>query len=195
MAKFVTRKQIAKENNRRQKLAPKRLIVKLHRIPEYVLKKYVASASNGLVKCARYSNPRTLRPRKHTPVVKIEKKSVKKNRVINNVTKISRSQTATYQNTSLFQLGALVFAKVKGYRTWPATIERIMYGQKNGKEVVKKYTVRFFATGDSANVEIDDMHIYCSVTNECFGIDNGSHSKLMTSFRHAMLLIEEALAN
>ena len=51
-----------------------------------------------------------------------------------------------------FQVGDLVFAKVKGYPAWPAKIT------KNNNN--KKFAVYFYGTGETANIKIEDLFHY-----------------------------------
>lgn len=79
-----------------------------------------------------------------------------------------------------FNVGDLVFAKVKGYPPWPAKIIKI---EK------KKYNVYFYGTGETANVKLEDLFGY-----------RGSKDKYATEkimkrkgFKEAIIQIESAL--
>ncbi|XP_017845447.1 hepatoma-derived growth factor-related protein 2 isoform X2 [Drosophila busckii] len=50
-----------------------------------------------------------------------------------------------------FNIGDLVFAKVKGYPAWPAKITKC---------INKKYNVYFYGTGETANIKLEDLFTY-----------------------------------
>lgn len=118
-----------------------------------------------------------LRPRKHN-FKSDDKKEILKRKAISGP-KVSKTELKKHQRSD-FQLMALVFAKVKGYSPWPAIVE---------SRRDNKYVVRFFGTGEISEVKAIDMHIYCDVTRECFGI---VRSKYATFFRKALIEISEA---
>uniref|UniRef100_U5ET94 Putative the pwwp domain part of the hepatoma derived growth factor n=1 Tax=Corethrella appendiculata TaxID=1370023 RepID=U5ET94_9DIPT len=55
-------------------------------------------------------------------------------------------------NKKTFNIGDLVFARVKGYPPWPAKITK--------QSASKKYNVYFYGTGETANIKIEDLYIY-----------------------------------
>lgn len=93
----------------------------------------------------------------NVPIAHIVKKHITHKKLPSNTIKLSRSDEPMYQHVGLFQIHALVFAKVRGYRTWPAIIEQIEW-DKTGMNV-RKYFVRFFGTAEVASVGATNMHI------------------------------------
>lgn len=79
-----------------------------------------------------------------------------------------------------FNIGDLVFAKVKGYPAWPAKITR--YNNK-------KYNVYFYGTGETANIKLEDLFQYKD-NKEKFATDKNMKRN---NFREAMEQIEAAL--
>ncbi|XP_061396566.1 PC4 and SFRS1-interacting protein [Musca vetustissima] len=79
-----------------------------------------------------------------------------------------------------FNIGDLVFAKVKGYPAWPAKITR--YNNK-------KYNVYFYGTGETANIKLEDLFQY-KENKEKFATDKNMKRN---NFREAMEQIEAAL--
>lgn len=79
-----------------------------------------------------------------------------------------------------FNVGDLVFAKVKGYPPWPAKIIKI---EK------KKYNVYFYGTGETANVKLEDLFDYRNTK------DKYATEKIMKrkGFKEAIIQIESAL--
>ncbi|EDV93203.1 PC4 and SFRS1-interacting protein [Drosophila grimshawi] len=79
-----------------------------------------------------------------------------------------------------FNIGDLVFAKVKGYPAWPAKITK--YNSK-------KYNVYFYGTGETANIKLEDLFTYAD-NKEKF-----AHPKNMkrAKFSEAIDQIESAL--
>lgn len=79
-----------------------------------------------------------------------------------------------------FNVGDLVFAKVKGYPPWPAKIIKI---EK------KKYNVYFYGTGETANVKLEDLFVYRETK------DKYATEKIMKrkGFKEAIIQIESAL--
>lgn len=59
--------------------------------------------------------------------------------------------------TTVFSAGDLVFAKVKGYAHWPATVNGIIT-KANSKSL--KYSVIFFGTSETATVKHNDICLY-----------------------------------
>ncbi|XP_058058498.1 hepatoma-derived growth factor-related protein 2-like [Anopheles bellator] len=80
-----------------------------------------------------------------------------------------------------FNIGDLVFAKVKGYPPWPAKITRI---DKS------KYNVYFYGTGETANIKVEDLFPYEESKGK-FATDKIMRRK---GFKEAMLQIEAALS-
>uniref|UniRef100_A0A182JU58 PWWP domain-containing protein n=1 Tax=Anopheles christyi TaxID=43041 RepID=A0A182JU58_9DIPT len=80
-----------------------------------------------------------------------------------------------------FQIGDLVFAKVKGYPPWPAKITRI---EKS------KYNVYFYGTGETANIKKEDLFPY-EASKEKFATEKIMKRK---GFKEAMLQIESAMS-
>ncbi|XP_041775276.1 hepatoma-derived growth factor-related protein 2-like isoform X1 [Anopheles merus] len=80
-----------------------------------------------------------------------------------------------------FEIGDLVFAKVKGYPPWPAKVTRI---EKN------KYNVYFYGTGETANIKKEDLFAY-ETSKEKFATEKIMKRK---GFKEAMLQIESALS-
>lgn len=79
-----------------------------------------------------------------------------------------------------FNIGDLVFAKVKGYPPWPAKITKT-----NGK----KYSVYFYGTGETANIKIEDLFNYKD-SKAKFATDKNLKR---AHFREAIAQIEAAL--
>ncbi|KAI9578188.1 PC4 and SFRS1-interacting protein isoform X1 [Glossina fuscipes] len=79
-----------------------------------------------------------------------------------------------------FNIGDLVFAKVKGYPAWPAKITK--YNNK-------KYNVYFYGTGETANIKLEDLFQYVE-NKEKFATEKNMKR---TNFREAMQQIEAAL--
>ncbi|XP_058445832.1 hepatoma-derived growth factor-related protein 2-like [Malaya genurostris] len=79
-----------------------------------------------------------------------------------------------------FNVGDLVFAKVKGYPPWPAKITKI---EKN------KYNVYFYGTGETANIKLEDLFIYRD-TKEKYATEKIMKRK---GFKEAIIQIESAL--
>lgn len=187
---------IARPNTRSQKnkidsivKKPLQMKLKLHRIPDSVLKSYMnksesTSEHNVTKMAAPIAEKMQLRPRKVTKAPgKVEKKRQPKPQNMSRPVKIENSRVKPYQKERYFRLNALVFAKVKGYRTWPAVI----FGQRG-----KKYDVTFYGTGETAAVEFTDLHKYCEETHELLGVISQSNSKFARAFRSAIFAIKEA---
>ncbi|XP_034484861.1 PC4 and SFRS1-interacting protein [Drosophila innubila] len=79
-----------------------------------------------------------------------------------------------------FNIGDLVFAKVKGYPAWPAKITK--YNNK-------KYNVYFYGTGETANIKIEDLFTYVE-NKEKFATDKNMKR---AKFNEAIDQIESAL--
>ncbi|KAH8312720.1 hypothetical protein KR044_012536 [Drosophila immigrans] len=79
-----------------------------------------------------------------------------------------------------FNIGDLVFAKVKGYPAWPAKITK--YNNK-------KYNVYFYGTGETANIKVEDLFIYVE-NKEKFATDKNMKRP---KFNEAINQIESAL--
>ncbi|XP_017491051.1 PREDICTED: PC4 and SFRS1-interacting protein [Rhagoletis zephyria] len=79
-----------------------------------------------------------------------------------------------------FNIGDLVFAKVKGYPAWPAKITK--YNNK-------KYSVYFYGTGETANIKVEDLFLYAE-SKEKFATDKNLKR---SNFREAIEQIEAAL--
>uniref|UniRef100_A0A034W1D4 Hepatoma-derived growth factor n=1 Tax=Bactrocera dorsalis TaxID=27457 RepID=A0A034W1D4_BACDO len=79
-----------------------------------------------------------------------------------------------------FNIGDLVFAKVKGYPAWPAKITK--YNNK-------KYSVYFYGTGETANIKVEDLFQYAE-SKEKFATDKNLKR---SNFREAIEQIEAAL--
>lgn len=79
-----------------------------------------------------------------------------------------------------FNIGDLVFAKVKGYPAWPAKITK--YNNK-------KYNVYFYGTGETANIKVEDLFQYKENKEKLATDKNMKRS----NFREAMEQIEAAL--
>lgn len=80
----------------------------------------------------------------------------------------------------MFNIGDLVFAKVKGYPPWPAKLTK--YNNK-------KFNVYFYGTGETANVKLDDIFPYVE-SKEKFYIERNMKR---ANFRQAAEQIEAAL--
>lgn len=78
-----------------------------------------------------------------------------------------------------FNIGDLVFAKVKGYPAWPAKITK--YNNK-------KYNVYFYGTGETANIKVEDLFHYVE-NKEKFATDKNMKRN---NFREAIDQIEAA---
>ncbi|XP_053694979.1 hepatoma-derived growth factor-related protein 2-like isoform X2 [Sabethes cyaneus] len=79
-----------------------------------------------------------------------------------------------------FNVGDLVFAKVKGYPPWPAKITKI---EKS------KYNVYFYGTGETANIKLEDLFVYRD-TKEKYATEKIMKRK---GFKEAIIQIESAL--
>ncbi|XP_055550773.1 hepatoma-derived growth factor-related protein 2-like [Wyeomyia smithii] len=79
-----------------------------------------------------------------------------------------------------FNVGDLVFAKVKGYPPWPAKITKI---EKS------KYNVYFYGTGETANIKLEDLFMYRD-TKEKYATEKIMKRK---GFKEAIIQIESAL--
>lgn len=79
-----------------------------------------------------------------------------------------------------FNIGDLVFAKVKGYPAWPAKITK--YNNK-------KYNVYFYGTGETANIKLEDLFTYAD-NKEKFATDKNMKR---AKFNEAIDQIESAL--
>ncbi|XP_062123698.1 PC4 and SFRS1-interacting protein [Drosophila sulfurigaster albostrigata] len=79
-----------------------------------------------------------------------------------------------------FNIGDLVFAKVKGYPAWPAKITK--YNNK-------KYNVYFYGTGETANIKVEDLFTYVE-NKEKFATDKNMKRP---KFNEAVDQIESAL--
>lgn len=80
----------------------------------------------------------------------------------------------------IFNLGDLVFAKVKGYPPWPAKVFKI---EKS------KYHVYFYGTGELGHVKLGDLFAY-SESKEKYATEKTMNRK---GFKEAMEQIESAL--
>lgn len=80
----------------------------------------------------------------------------------------------------MFNIGDLVFAKVKGYPAWPAKITKYHN---------KKYNVYFYGTGETANIKIEDLFIYADNKEKFANPKNMKRAK----FSDAIDQIESAL--
>uniref|UniRef100_A0A182MX07 PWWP domain-containing protein n=1 Tax=Anopheles culicifacies TaxID=139723 RepID=A0A182MX07_9DIPT len=80
-----------------------------------------------------------------------------------------------------FEVGDLVFAKVKGYPAWPAKVTQI---DKN------KYKVYFYGTGETANIKKEDLFPYVT-SKEKFATEKIMKRK---GFKEAMMQIESAMS-
>lgn len=76
----------------------------------------------------------------------------------------------------LFSVGSLVFAKVRGYRAWPAKIIT---------ENKKRFTVRFYATHDTATLSQKSLYKYTVFTVNKFSLKSAK-SKLSKLFETAL---------
>ncbi|EDV44092.1 uncharacterized protein Dana_GF18819 [Drosophila ananassae] len=79
-----------------------------------------------------------------------------------------------------FNIGDLVFAKVKGYPAWPAKITKCNN---------KKYNVYFYGTGETANIKLEDLFAYTG-NKEKFATDRNMKR---AKFSEAIDQIESAL--
>lgn len=73
--------------------------------------------------------------------------------------------------------GTLVFAKIRGYRPWPAKVIRV--------EARNVHVVLFFGSNEIGNVTVGKMYSYCEITKNFFG--SGTNS---LKFERAMQDIE-----
>ncbi|XP_055317671.1 hepatoma-derived growth factor-related protein 2-like isoform X2 [Sitodiplosis mosellana] len=80
-----------------------------------------------------------------------------------------------------FNVGDLVFAKVKGYPAWPAKIVDITKS--------KKYSVYFYGTGETGNVQAKDVSLYEKTKQKLAT----SSSMKKQDFKAAIDQIEDAL--
>lgn len=79
-----------------------------------------------------------------------------------------------------FNIGDLVFAKVKGYPAWPAKLTK--YNNK-------KFNVYFYGTGETANIKLEDLFPYAQ-SKEKFATERNMKR---ANFREAVEQIEAAL--
>uniref|UniRef100_A0A182W7D8 PWWP domain-containing protein n=1 Tax=Anopheles minimus TaxID=112268 RepID=A0A182W7D8_9DIPT len=79
-----------------------------------------------------------------------------------------------------FEVGDLVFAKVKGYPAWPAKITQL---DKN------RYKVYFYGTGETGNLKKEDLFAYITSKNK-FATEKMMKRK---GFQEAMVQIESAM--
>ncbi|XP_017857986.1 PREDICTED: PC4 and SFRS1-interacting protein [Drosophila arizonae] len=79
-----------------------------------------------------------------------------------------------------FNIGDLVFAKVKGYPAWPAKITKYHN---------KKYNVYFYGTGETANIKVEDLFTYVDNKEKFANPKNMKRAK----FSDAIDQIESAL--
>ncbi|XP_017091698.2 PC4 and SFRS1-interacting protein isoform X2 [Drosophila bipectinata] len=79
-----------------------------------------------------------------------------------------------------FNIGDLVFAKVKGYPAWPAKITKCNN---------KKYNVYFYGTGETANIKLEDLFAYVGNKDKFATDRNMKRAK----FSEAIDQIESAL--
>ncbi|EDW83925.1 uncharacterized protein Dwil_GK13869 [Drosophila willistoni] len=80
-----------------------------------------------------------------------------------------------------FNIGDLVFAKVKGYPAWPAKITKFNN---------KKYNVYFYGTGETANIKVEDLFTYVGNKEKFATEKNMKRAK----FSDAIDQIQSALA-
>ncbi|XP_068154188.1 LOW QUALITY PROTEIN: PC4 and SFRS1-interacting protein [Drosophila tropicalis] len=80
-----------------------------------------------------------------------------------------------------FNIGDLVFAKVKGYPAWPAKITKFNN---------KKYNVYFYGTGETANIKVEDLFTYVDNKEKFATEKNMKRAK----FSDAIDQIQSALA-
>lgn len=95
--------------------------------------------------------------------------------------KAAKRDLIKYQHRALFCEGSLVFAKIKGYRAWPAKIVQTLPRSS--------YEVIFFGTKEWGHVTISNLYQYCDNTAEIFAIIDG-RQKLATQFAHSLTEIE-----
>ena len=91
----------------------------------------------------------------------------------------------TSTSDSKYKLGDLVWAKVKGFNYWPATIvpdDQV----KNNRKIKNSYLVRFFGSEDFGRVTEDNIKPY-----EEFREQFSSGPKKSKSFKMACEKIEE----
>lgn len=80
-----------------------------------------------------------------------------------------------FQRVELFQTGALVFAKYRGSRPWPAEIV--------AAERFPRYKVLFFGSENYGTVSFGGLHLFCESTNAEFGqMAKNPKSKYMRNF-------------
>lgn len=96
-----------------------------------------------------------------------------------------KTEIEKFSRTELFTVNLVVFAHVRGYRHWPATIRRIVSG---------KYEILFFGTYEYATLRADALYLFCDETVEVFGVTNNSNSKYSTQFRKAISEANERTA-
>ncbi|XP_035916017.1 PC4 and SFRS1-interacting protein-like isoform X2 [Anopheles stephensi] len=80
-----------------------------------------------------------------------------------------------------FEVGDLVFAKVKGYPSWPAKVTSVEKA---------KYRVYFYGTGETGKVKPEDLFPY-EASKEKFAAEKFMKRK---GFREAMIQIESAIS-
>lgn len=99
-----------------------------------------------------------------------------------NLVKIKR-ELERYQDKNIFMEGVLVFARVRGYRPWPAIITKLL--------LKGKYEVEFFGTFDSGTISSTDIFLYCDATLEVLVTDDGPRKKILL-FQKALEEISQA---
>lgn len=87
---------------------------------------------------------------------------------------------ANHQLHNLFSVGSLVFAKLKGFRAWPARIT---------SESKRSYGVLFYGTNDTAIVSLRRLYKYTAYTINKFAFKQ-TNSKISKLFQLALKEIE-----
>lgn len=95
--------------------------------------------------------------------------------------KTVKNDLIKYQHRALFFEGSFVWAKMRGYKTWPAKILKML---PRGY-----FEVEFYGTSELGLVSLSNLYQYCSNTVEIFAIVDG-REKLATQFKKALTDIE-----
>lgn len=128
-------------------------------------------------------NERCLRPRQVKVEVKARAPKRKPDPLRAPPPKIPRYEIQVYQDGNRFHEGTVAFAGVKGFRPWPCLITAVLG---------RKYSVFFYGTDETAEVNIENMYLFCPATVRYLGT-RGSNKRYLTElFDRAMDAAETA---
>ncbi|SPP88109.1 hepatoma-derived growth factor-related protein 3 [Drosophila guanche] len=88
-------------------------------------------------------------------------------------------------NTSTFNDGDFVFAKMRGFRAWPGRIVN---------RIGTEYNVYFYGTWDHAKVSENQIFDFATHSRRYGRVNNDRDSKAVRSFKAAMLEIQLAMS-